>query len=162
MRPWIKLSDRSGFSLVELIVSLMILALVYTITLKVFTGQTTMQAESELTSKAIFLARMTWTEVTAKRFDENRTAPWTSTGSFGLDANDGGSYDDLDDYYGYVNSSIPGYPGFTARVRVFYVNPSGNLDDSVGTVTDGKKIMVTVSHQGIDPVMLESLVTSHY
>lgn len=162
MKQHLRKSNNSGFSLVELAVALMILAMVYMIMLKVFTGQTTMQAESELTSKAIFLARQMWTEVSSKDYDENQSSPWTSTSLFGLDADDAGSYDDIDDYKGYSNSSIPGYPGFTARVRIFYVNPVISINDSVSAVKDAKKIIVTVSHQGIDPVVLESLVTSHY
>ena len=151
----------SGFSLVELIVSLVILALVYTVMLRVFSGQKSLGATSELYTKAIFLGRELMHTVISKQFDESQVSPWTTTSSFGLDLNDI-TYDDVDDFAGYINSSVPGFPGFAQKVRVFYVQPNGNLDDSVYTSTDMKKVIVTVTHSGTEPVVLETVVSSHY
>lgn len=151
----------SGFSLVEIIVSLVILALVYVVMLRVLSGQKSIGATSELYTKAIFLGKGLMNTVISKQFDDNQTPPWTPTSSFGLEVNDA-AYDDVDDFTGYTNSSISGYPGFTEKVRVFYVQPTGSLDDSVYTAMDMKKIIVTVTHAGIDPVVLETIMSSHY
>ena len=154
------IKKNSGFSLVELIVSLVILALVYMMMLKVFSGHQSMGATSELYTKAIFLGRELMHTIISKKFDENQVPPWTPTSSLGLDLNDV-THDDIDDFAGYINSSIPEFPGFTENVRIFYVSPS-SLDDSVYTVTDMKKIIVTITHMGIEPVGLEMVMSSHY
>ncbi len=98
--------------------------------------------------------------VISKQFDDNQTPPWTPTSSFGLEDNDA-AYDDVDDFTGYTTNSISGFPGFTEKVRVFYVLPS-SLEDSVYAATDMKKIIVPVTHAGIDPVVLETIMSSHY
>ncbi|MBU4444686.1 type II secretion system GspH family protein [bacterium] len=151
----------SGFSLVELIVSLVVLALVYMVMLRVFSGQKSIGAKSEIYTKAIFLGSGFTHNIISKQFDENLEPPWTSTSSLGLELYDA-AHDDVDDFAGYINISIPGFPGFAQKVRVFYVQPNGNLDDSVYTSTDMKKVIVTVSHSGIEPVVLETVVSSHY
>ncbi|MCH8069363.1 MAG: type II secretion system protein [Candidatus Marinimicrobia bacterium] len=150
----------SGFSLVEVIVSLVILALVYAVMLRVLSGQKSIGATSELYTKAIFLGKELMNTVISKQFDDNQTPPWTPTSSFGLEDNDA-AYDDVDDFTGYTTNSISGFPGFTEKVRVFYVLPS-SLEDSVYAATDMKKIIVTVTHAGIDPVVLETIMSSHY
>lgn len=151
----------SGFSLVEIIVSLVILALVYVVMLRVLSGQKSIGATSELYTKAIFLGKGLMNTVFSKQFDDNQTPPWTPTSSFGfLEAGDVYN-DDVDDFAGFTTSSISGFPGFTEKVRVFYVLPS-SLDDSVYAATDMKKIIVTVTHAGIDPVVLETIMSSHY
>ncbi|MCH8011341.1 MAG: type II secretion system protein [Candidatus Marinimicrobia bacterium] len=150
----------SGFSLVEVIVSLVILALVYAVMLRVLSGQKSIGVTSELYTKAIFLGKELMNTVISKQFDDNQTPPWTPTSSFGLEDNDA-AYDDVDDFADFTTSSISGFPGFTEKVRVFYVLPT-SLDDSVLTATDMKKIIVTVTHAGIDPVVLETIMSSHY
>lgn len=144
----------------EVIVSLVILALVYAVMLRVLSGQKSIGATSELYTKAIFLGKELMNTVISKQFDDNQTPPWTPTSSFGLEDNDA-AYDDVDDFTGYTTNSISGFPGFTEKVRVFYVLPS-SLEDSVYAATDMKKIIVTVTHAGIDPVVLETIMSSHY
>ena len=61
----------SGFSLVEVIVSLVILALVYAVMLRVLSGQKSIGATSELYTKAIFLGKELMNTVISKQFDDN-------------------------------------------------------------------------------------------
>jgi len=150
----------SGFSLVELIVSLVILTTIYMVMLRIFSWQKSVSVESELYTKAIFLGRELMHTILSDKYDENRVSPWTPAVSLGLDFNDA-TYDDVDDYAGHVNNNMPDYPGFSESVRVFYVYPSA-IDDSVSVITDIKKIIVTVTHAGIEPVVLETIMSSHY
>lgn len=150
----------SGFSLIELIVSLVILIVIFGLIFPVLTGYKLSNARMELNTKAIFIAEQLMQEILSKQYDENGTSPWTSTASFGGDLDDV-TRDDIDDYAGYTNSSISGFPGFTESVRVFYVSPAV-LNDSVNAATDIKKIMVTVTHSEIEPVILQTIMSSHY
>ncbi len=150
-----------GFSLVEVIVSIVILAIVFTILLNVFSNQKMDAARVELTTKAVFLGQELVNRIIAKEFDENSELPWTSTLSLGPEMEDQ-YYDDVDDFAGYSNSSISGFPGFTETARVFYVSPTGSFDDSVFTATDMKRVIVTVTHNEIEPVVLNTLISSHY
>lgn len=159
--PMPTLKKDSGFSLIELIVSMAILALIFGIMFQVLTRHKLMSAKTEIYTKAVFLGNELMQEILSKNYDENPTSPWTSTDSLGLDTYDA-NYDDIDDYAGYSNSSIPDFPGFTETIRVFYVWPNSSLDDSSYTRTDIKKIIVTVTHSEINPVILRTIMSSHY
>lgn len=150
----------SGFSLIELIVSLVILIVVFGLVFPVLTGYKLSNARMELNTNAIFIGKALMQEVLSKEYDENQTPPWTGTASFGGDIGDFNN-DDVDDYAGYTNSSISGFPGFTESVRVFYVSPNA-LDDSVFVATNIKKIIVTVTHSEIEPVLIQTIMSSHY
>ncbi|MCH7763082.1 MAG: type II secretion system protein [Candidatus Marinimicrobia bacterium] len=151
----------AGFSLVESIVAMAILTMVYMAVFKIFSNQKFAVARVELTTKAIFLSQELMNRVVAKNYDENSEPPWTPTASLGLEGDDV-FYDDVDDFAGYSNSSISNFPGFTETARVFYVSSSGSLDDSIFTATDFKKIVVTVTHNEIPPIVLDALISSHY
>lgn len=155
------LSENGGFSLIEVVIAMVLLALVYGTLFDVLTNQKFAAAKSEITVKSIFLCQELINRVIAKNFDENSEPPWTSTALLGVDAGDA-YYDDVDDFAGYTNSNISRFPGFTEQVRVFYVDVSESLDDSVSASTDFKKIIVTISHNEMNDLNLETLVSSHY
>lgn len=156
-----RIKEEAGFSLVEVIVSMVILTMIYTMMFRVLSGQKSIGATSEVQLKAIFLGKELIHKVLSKNYDENQNSPWTHTNLLGQEVDDV-FYDDIDDFAGYTNSSIDDFPGFTEKVRVFYVQPGGSLDDSVYSTTDMKKIIVTVTHSGIDPVVFETVVSSQY
>lgn len=155
------IKKNSGLSLVELIVSLMIITVVYTVMLRVIAGQKSLGVQSEFTTKAVFLGKDLMSRIISKRFDENYKPPWSSTASFG-ESGDGDSYfDDIDDFKGYNNSSIPGFPGFTEVARVYYVLPS-DLNDRSESITEFKKIVTIITHEGMEEVRLQTVMSSHY
>ncbi len=147
--------------MVETIVSIVILTFVFITIFKNFSNQKFAVAKIELTTKAIFIGQELMNRIVAKEYDENLEPPWTPTPSFGIELGDI-SFDDVDDFAGYSNSDITNFPGFTETARVFYVSPSGSLDDSVFATTDFKKIIVTITHNEIDPIVLDALISSHY
>lgn len=156
-----RIKEESGFSLVEVIVSMVILTMIYTMMFRVLSGHKSIGATSEIQLKALFLGKELMHNVLSKEYDENQTSPWTPTSLLGLEIDDV-FYDDIDDFAGYANSSIGDFPGFTEKVRVFYVQLGSSLDDSVYSTTDMKKIIVAVTHSGIDPVVFETVMSSHY
>lgn len=151
--------NQAGFSLIELIVSTAILVIMFMLLMPVFSNQNAASGRAEITTKAIFLANELMTRVISKAYDENQTPPWTPPGSLGLDPDD--RFDDVDDFAEY-NNTIPGFPGYVEQAQVFYVSPAGSLDDIVYTQTEIKKIIVTITHNEIPPIVLETIVSSHY
>jgi len=96
--------------------------------------------------------------VRSHRFDENLVAPWSNP--IGPEEASSVDYDDVDDYYAGYEWSYPEYDGFTAKTRVFYIDPEVSLDDSIGTIMSYKKILVHIYHSSYNQKLtIESQIT---
>ena len=96
--------------------------------------------------------------IRAHRFDENTAEPWGST--VGPEEGSYDNFDDVDDFIGY-SWSLPGYAGFSASSRIYYINPDVSLDDSTDTPTSYKKIIIQVKNAVLtNGVEHSSLITA--
>jgi len=161
MNKKFKNSNTGGFSLIEVIVAMALLAAVYSTLFKVLSNQKIQVIKTELTTKGIFLGQELMNRILAKDYDENNISPWTAVNFLGQETQET-NYDDVDDFNNYSNSSINEFPGFTQSAEVYYVDPVSSLDNAVAYSTDMKKIVVTVTHNEMTNIVLETLISSHY
>ncbi|HDL09674.1 MAG TPA: hypothetical protein ENG39_00265 [Candidatus Omnitrophica bacterium] len=153
-----------GVTLIELVISIVVFALVITPLLLVFTTVSHDTAGGIYISRAHALARCYMELILSRSFDENNKSPWTPRGSLGLDsgetAGDLSSYDDIDDFDGYTITD-PDYPGFTATISVYYV-VDGNWDTAYtgSNYTNYKRIdLVVTLPQNFGTVKISNGVT---
>ncbi len=146
---------QNGFTLLDLIVGIVFLTVAFVGSLIAMSNIQSQSDEMEALTRASSMANSVMEVMRAQQFDENPIAPWTS--SLGPEEGSPALYEDVDDFIGFT-WTYEGYYNYTAVTRVFYVNPAVNLMDSVGIVTDYKRIIVSVNHPELDsPVHLSSL-----
>ena len=153
------MNDRSGVTLLEVILAMIILGVAYISLLPLFSSIQSRSADTEIFVKAQALAEGLMEEIVSKQFDDNEDPPFTL--ALGAEEALRKNYDDVDDFRGFTQSTINGFPGFNSEVRVFYVDEAVSLDDSVAGPTRYKKIIVTVAHDDRNIfVELSTLATS--
>ncbi|HCW77057.1 MAG TPA: hypothetical protein DHU63_11045 [Candidatus Marinimicrobia bacterium] len=157
-----RLGSQKGLTIGEIVVFILIAAISYLTLIKVFDFANAKALESEMRTVMTNLALNRMEIIRSKSFDENSTPTWST--SLGPDAGESTEslFDDIDDYDGLVETNVDGYTGFTRRCRVFYINRTVNVEDSVGVVTDLKRIVVTVYSSSDQPVEVNSLMSSRY
>jgi MSHA pilin protein MshD len=175
---------KNGFTLLELILVIVVLAVGLTGTLVAFTQGTQDSSYSQNTGIATTLAQDLMEEVRSKCWDESATPPPCNPalivpGALGPNGGEARAiYDDIDDYHGINNSPpldsqnavIPDpynnmvLNSFRQQVSVCYV-PAANLDDltQCATTSNYKRVSVTVSWGSppIDQVELVQVFTNH-
>ncbi len=147
-------------SLVDVIMGLVIIGVGFFTMLQIQGQLQTSSLKTEIMMKGTTLARSYMEIVRSKRFDEQRQPPYSTT--LTAEETSESDYDDVDDYNGYAKTNLPGYPGFSLSVRVFYVDPSVSWDDKVNNPTRYKRIITTVYNSEIDSLYLSSLISSRY
>ncbi|MCF7800890.1 MAG: hypothetical protein K9N34_02605 [Candidatus Marinimicrobia bacterium] len=155
-------SSQAGITIGEIIIFILIASISYLALIKVFDFAHAKSMEGEVRTTMTNLALDGMEIIRSKRFDENTIPPWSS--SLGPDVGEAGyaQYDDVDDFQGLVENGVNGYSGYSRHTRVFYIDRSNNIEDSVGIVTDMKRIIVKVSLPGYSPVDITSIVSSRY
>ena len=144
---------QSGFAIIELILGIMVLGIAFVAFMNVHGNVRTKSVNVEIMSRATGLANSIMGKIRAHDFRDN-----SGTTALGPDEASPANYDDVDDYAGYT-WTFTGYVGYSGNSRVFYLDPATSWVDSVGTATNYKRIIVSVSHGGLDsPVVLSSLV----
>ena len=151
-----KKSYKSGFTLVEVLVSILLTGLAFMLFLQALNTGKNVRVKSELRTRQSALLNSIENLIRARRFDENNLAPWTSAVSLGVDSNETSinQFDDVDDFNNYNTASISDYPGFSYDIKVFYSEPEiltgMNADKYFFTYSDGqtnyKSIAISVSH----------------
>ncbi len=148
---------QQGFSLLDIIVGIIFLSVAFIASLVTLRNLQSQENRMEAIIRGTSMANNIMEVVRAHSFDEQSLSPWSDP--LGAEENSAADYDDIDDYIGYT-FTYQGYFGFTGKTRVFYVDPNVNLLDSVGTVTDYKRIIVTVLHPELQaPVNITSIMT---
>lgn len=159
------LKNKKGFTLIELVIIIVIVALAIPPLMKMVSEGTQKSGDSELVSTATILAQDLMEEIKSKRWDEN--SPITGgtivdaskTYPLGAEEASRTGYDDVDDYDGLANNPpndahgnpINDYTGFTRSVNVIYVAEANLNTDNPGVLpnppveSDYKRIDVTVS-----------------
>lgn len=155
-------ASQKGLTIGEIVVFILIAAISYLTLIQVFNFANEKAMEGEIRTVMTNLALNRMEIVRSKKFDENNSPAWSST--LGPDAGESTEtqYDDADDYQGLVETAMNGYTGYTRKTRVFYINRSNNIQDSVGVITDMKRIIVTVRTPGYDPLQITSIMSSRY
>ncbi len=152
-----------GFSLVEVVIVIVVLAIaVPSLLLRIWQG-TRASANGEFTTIGNHLAEDLMEEIMEKRWDENTAAGGgtipngskTAPANFGTaEGETRATFDDVDDYHGLsetppndaTNTAMTGYNDFTRTVAVVYVDTSDLNTAVVSTPRpDYKRIAVTVS-----------------
>ena len=155
-------NNRNGFTLVEVMVVLIILALSFTVFLQALNTGKNVRVKSELRTVQSVLLNSIQNQIRSRRFDENSGPIWTNPGELGID--DGETiltqFDDIDDFHLYTQEEIDDYSGFSISVEVTYADEQQefNLPDP-NTATNFKRVSVTVSH-GILPDVTDIMIIS--
>jgi MSHA pilin protein MshD len=167
-------SRRDGFTLIEMVLIIIIVAVAIPALLIVLGQGTRQSVDAELQVTATNVAQALLEGIKTKRWDENSPIPpGTYTTPLGPETGETwninhSNYDDVDDYNNlYANSGnadavIVGGVTYTRDVQVCYV-PSSNLNDTsaCSTVTDYKRIKVTVTNTTLGSVELVTVVTNY-
>ncbi len=156
---------RKGFSLVELILGVVILAVAVYGTMIVLGGMSRQSTDAEKQTLAVEYGRMRMEQILGKRFDESAgtlaTCTFTQPSSLGYDSGESGAtFDDVDDLNGLDGelSTDPLYGrGLKSQVTVQYVTPgtatSGSLVVSNTVSTCFKRITVVVKDSKTNQVL---------
>lgn len=153
---------QSGFTLVEVMVVLILLTLSFMVFLNALNTGKSVRARSELRTIQSVILNSVENQIRARRFDENASAPWSS--SLGKETGNGevnlDDFDDIDDFNGYSVSSVSDHPGFSYDVTVNYVAPTSGFPVSQSGQTNFKSILVRVSHRTLSPITDTMIISS--
>ena len=120
---------QEGFTLVEVMVVLILLTLSFMVFLNALNTGKSVRARSELRTIQSVILNSVENQIRARRFDENTSAPWSS--SLGKETSNGetgvNDFDDIDDFDGYTVASVSEHPGFSYTVTVNYVTPGAGF-----------------------------------
>ena len=151
-----------GFTLVEVMVVLVLLTLSFMVFLNALNTGKTVRAKSELRTVQSVILSSVENQIRSRRFDENTTAPWSS--SLGKESSDGevdiNDFDDIDDFDGFSVSSVSEHPAFSYDVTVNYVLPTDGFPISQSGQTNFKSIMVRVTHPTLSPITDTMIISS--
>ena len=154
--------SQSGFTLIDTIIGIVIIGFVLTGILFVIIDLNVKSVRNETIAKGTTYANSVMNYIRTHRFDENYNTsgmPWT----YPL-GQDGGDYDDIDDFIGADWSVIPGYTdvGYQATSNIFYVDHLVNFLDACVYATHYKRIIVTVNHEDLpNSIILTSIMAPH-
>ncbi|MFH1904929.1 MAG: prepilin-type N-terminal cleavage/methylation domain-containing protein [bacterium] len=147
-----------GMTLIEIIIVIVVLSIAMLPLLIMFSNVVAKSAEGQFVPTATLLGQDLIEEIESKRYDENTDPPWTVT--LGPEEATRDDYDDVDDFKGYSEDPISGYPNYSSSVDVYYVEP-GDLNTEVTGPTDFKKIIVTISHTQIGDIELVTVMQGY-
>ena len=154
--------SQKGFTLVEVMVVLILLTLSFMVFLNALNTGKSVRARSELRTVQSVILNSVENQIRARRFDENTSAPWSS--SLGKETSNGetgvNDFDDIDDFDGYTVASVSEHPGFSYTVTVNYVTPGSGFPLSQSGQTNFKSVMVRVSHRTLSPITDTMIISS--
>jgi MSHA pilin protein MshD len=155
-------ASQSGLSLMEVVVSVMIMVPVLVMVLSAFFRNVTSVTEAWEETRSVAVAQRLMDKIRVMRWDETAPIGGTTTvrsalGPDGETSSD--QFDDIDDWNGFSGPDpIPAYSRYTRTVRVDYiVQPiTGTAAVSV-TDTDIKRVSITVIGPVGKPVVISGL-----
>lgn len=161
-------SLRAGFSLVEVVVSTLLVGLLMTAAITSVGTATSSHRKTSEVSSARMLGHELMSEILDQQYEDDTTP------SFGLEADElSGTarqlFDDVDDYHGWTSSPPVNASGtqmtnssrYGRSVTVDFVDPN-DVESVVGSEMGVKRISVTVSFDGADVFTLRTLRTSSW
>lgn len=147
------LSHQAGVSLVEMVITIVVISIALTASLSSFSFLSGRSSDALVHARMVDLAQMYLDEILPKHFDDD-------TGPGGIPAYPGGcriqddgenrqQYDDVDDYHGLVEAPAFADQSLGDAYRGFSVSIQVSCDDSVGASVGGsKRIEVTITGPG--------------
>lgn len=158
---------KKTMTLIELVMVIAVFAVAITPILLLMSSLNQQVVQARLMNSAIVLGRDILEEILSKRYDERTIPPYTSWSShLGPDSGESrNNYDDVDDFDGLSEGSVSGYPGFSRRITVCYVDPDNKDLDTCrrdSQQTNYKRVDVTVHHNLLGDVRFAVIVSSEY
>ena len=155
------LSSKSskGFTLVEVLVSLILTSLAFTIFLQALNTGKSVRQKSELRTKQSVILNSLENQIRARRFDENLNEPWSSTLGKETGVSSISQFDDVDDFHLYSESSLSDDPGFGFDISVYYTSTQSKFRSSSSSQTNYKSIVVRVSHLSMTSLIDTMIIT---
>jgi|TARA_B110000014_G_scaffold255243_1_gene236832 prepilin-type N-terminal cleavage/methylation domain-containing protein len=149
----------SGFTLVEVMVVLILLALSFMVFLQALNTGKSVRVKSEIRTVQSVILNSLANQIRARRFDENSSEPWSS--SLGKESGETSisQFDDIDDFHQYSLSAVPDQPAFSCSVAVQYVNVASGFHTPQSQQTNFKSVMVKVSHKTL-PAITDTMIIS--
>ena len=95
-----------------------------------------------------------------RRYDENLTSPLSSLLGKELGESQVKLFDDIDDFDGYFELSVPNYPAFSCSVAVNYVSPETSFHLPQSGQTNYKSIMVKILHPTLSAISDTMIISS--
>ncbi len=149
----------NGFTLVEVLVSLILTSLAFTIFLQALNTGKSVRQKSELRTKQSVILNSLENQIRARRFDESLNEPWSSTLGKEIGESSISQFDDVDDFHLYSESSISDAPGFGFDISVYYTSTQSKFRFSSSSQTNYKSIVVRVSHLSMSSLIDTLIIT---
>lgn len=113
-----------GITLMEMVAIIVVIGLAIPTLMSMWATVSWQSVRTEGTAEATFYAQGLMEEIRSKRFDENSTAPWSST--LGVDtgesSNNATTFDDIDDYRQTTDTRITSpAPAYNRSANIEYV-----------------------------------------
>jgi type II secretory pathway pseudopilin PulG len=162
-----KIDRTRGFTIVEAIISLIIVATMFVAALNTVGTSRLSQYKSSLGSRGRLLAESLMTEILRRNYQDP-----DGQSVFGREPGESAStradFDDVDDYHGWSSSPpvekdgtlIPGLTGWKRSVTVEWVDPL-DVTQVRTTETNVKRVTVTVSYDDVPVISLVG-IKSYY
>jgi len=145
-------NQESGISLIEAIVSIILLAFALTSLIALFSNVSVLAVQGEFRNTSDMIAQEFVEEILTRRFDElsvKSGGNWSVIGvDSGENATDMTTFDDIDDFDGWSESLGWPYAGFTRSALVIYVADS-DLDVASTRDKNYKRVNVQVSNNAV-------------
>ena len=149
----------NGFTLVEVLVSLILTSLAFTIFLQALNTGKSVRQKSELRTKQSIILNSLENQIRARRFDENLNEPWSSTLGKETGESSISQFDDVHDFHLYSESSLSDDPGFGYDIFVYYTSTQSKFRSSSSSQTNYKSIVVRVSHLSMASLIDTLIIT---
>jgi MSHA pilin protein MshD len=155
MFPNTRRFNAHGFTLIEIIITIVVLAIAATTLLSVFTSTARTSADPMIQQQAISIAEAYMEEIVLKNFSDPDPE---------VDEADGReNYDDVQDYHNLIdigaknqnNNAISQLSDYSVTVKVEGAELNGILD------TDSMRIDITVNHPAISPITITGYRTKY-
>ncbi len=165
------MKSERGFTLVEIVLALLILAISFPPLMRLFAEVTVSGIQTESLSVAGGLAQEVMEEIRSRKFDEleakDSQGNWSTTLATDAGEPSVADFDDVDDFNGWQTNFAPNFSDYTATVAVDYV-ASNNLNTALTIPTpvppnwtpSYKRVQVTVSHLSLAaPLTFVTVIT---
>ena len=151
--------NSKGFTLIEVLVSLILTSLAFTVFLQALNAGKSVRQKSELRTKQSVILNSLENQIRARRYDENLNEPWSNT--LGKETGESfiSQFDDVDDFHLYSESSIIDAPGFGFDISVYYTSTQSKFRSSSSSQTNYKSIVVRVSHLSMTSLIDTLIIT---
>ncbi|MEE8057810.1 MAG: prepilin-type N-terminal cleavage/methylation domain-containing protein [Pseudomonadales bacterium] len=173
---WLRGSRQAGFTLIEVVVGIVVMAIALTLLTTVFFTDPGRSVRPMLQIRAAEFGQSLMDEILSKKFDEATplgglpactVGTCTASGSFGSESESRFEYDDVDDYHDYCTAQViedaqgnnpPNFAGFQMSVCLIY---DGDYDGGSDADINAKLITVKI-YLPSDPGLVNPIQFSAY